>query len=175
MLPSAVLNLTIALHLAHTVAVFHARASLNNTASSFTACSMTGTAFCPISLSLCVNILVSSSNILLQSMSRLSDSAKQLTKSSSSLGSSSELLLSPLGVAARSGIGVPILLVSLGCSWVVLALILGGADSILLAAFPCVLAGWYWHLTPCALTGSYWHLSWWECGCHCQIHSWPSP
>jgi len=95
-----------------------------------------GMALFPIVLSWCANIFISSSNILLQSGSRPSYSSQQLTYSSSSVPSlSCKLLLLPLGVAGRSGFGVPSCLGSVGFSGVVLVSFPVAAGGVVPASF----------------------------------------
>ena len=105
MLPSRVLNRTIASFIAYTAAVIGAQACMNNSGCSFIACSKIDKALCPMCLSWCANIFVLSWNILLQSKSRPSHWKKQLTDSSFLVWSSSELLLLLLGMAGWVGFG----------------------------------------------------------------------
>jgi len=151
MLPSRVLNRTIASFIAYTAAVIGAQACMNNSGCSFIACSKIDKALCPMCLSWCANIFVLSWNILLQSKSRPSHWKKQLTDSSFLVWSSSELLLLLLGMAGWVGFGVPFCLGSVHFSEVIPASLPVGADGVVLASFS---AGADWILPVSFLLGA---------------------
>jgi len=163
MLPSPVSNHTIASRVVYKAAVTCARASINNSGSSFTAGWMIGTALFPSFPPWCGNIFDSSSNILLQSGLRPSHPRKQLTYSSSSVLSSSKLLLLLPGVAGRSGFRVLFCLGSVGLSGVVPA------------SFPVAAGGIVRRLSLWSLAGPYRRLSRCECWFQPQIHPRPGP